>query len=159
MITISYVITADETVEKVFNFFRTIDKWYLSLSRGHRKFQLTNGKSLAKGVCISNEETVSGQCVTHAYRVTDIVENRYIKLVSTQSTATVLKIFRLPLTVIVEFEMETIQNGMVKVSSHLTLEFKNKISELFAYMLNTKQVWEAHLKEEMENGLRIIKSQ
>ncbi len=159
MIQISYVVTTDETAEKVFNFFCSLDKHYLKLSKGHKKFELINADLLAKGVFVANEEMVSGQYIKHKYQVVDIIKNRYIKLVSDQSVVTILKIFKFLLKVTVEFEIEPFKDGKTNVSSHLTLEFRNKTHEFFALMMNIRHIWKNHLKEEMENGLKIIESQ
>lgn len=159
MIQISYVVTTDETAEKVFNFFCSLDKHYLKLSKGHKKFELINADLLAKGVFVANEEMVSGQYIKHKYQVVDIIKNRYIKLVSDQSVVTILKIFKVPLKVTVEFRIETFEDKKTTMFSYLTLEFKNKISEIFAHMLRTKQIWQSHFKEEVDNGLKIIESQ
>ena len=159
MIQISYTVATNKTAEKVFNFFRSLHKHYLRLSKGHKKFEISNAHALAKGVCINNEETVFGQTVTHMCQVIDFIENRCIKMVSPRSTATILKILKIPLKVTVEFTLESSTQNKTSVSSCVTLEFKNKFSELFARLLNTKRIWKSHLKEELENGLKIIESQ
>ncbi len=56
MIKLSHTITTGEAPEKVFSFFSNVDKYYREISSGHKKFELINGNSLAKGIFIDNEE-------------------------------------------------------------------------------------------------------
>src|SRR3989338_8758810 len=150
MIKLSYTIITNETVEKISKFFSNIDKYYLQLSKGHKKFELVNENSLIKGASIQNEETAGGQYLKHRYEVVKVIENRFIKLISDPSTVIMWGILKLPVKVTVEFEMQSMVDKKTKVFSCLTLEFKNKVGEFLAKIVDTEGIWQAHLKEEME---------
>ncbi len=158
MIKLSHTIIVDKTAEKVFNFLSDIDKYYLWLSKGHKKFDLVNADLLKKGIFIKNEETAGRQYIKHRYQVVEIIKNHYLKLVSDPSIVTVLAVFKLPVKVTVEFEIEPLKVGKARVASHLTVEFKNKITEFFAKIISTEKIWQAHLVEEVENGATLIKT-
>ncbi|MBU0502678.1 MAG: hypothetical protein KJ811_05510, partial [Candidatus Margulisbacteria bacterium] len=64
-----------QSPEKIFDFLKNIDLYYLDLSPGHKKFQLINSPILAIGTTIEVEETAGNQYVKHNYQVVKIIEN------------------------------------------------------------------------------------
>jgi len=126
-----------KSVEAVFAFFSHIDKYYLQLSGGHKRFLLVNADALTEGVSIEDEETAGGQHLKHTYRVVTVKENRYIKLVSDPSIVRIFRFFRLPVKVTVEFEFKDVRQGRTEAFSCLTLEFRNKATGLLARVMGT----------------------
>jgi hypothetical protein len=144
----------DETPAKIFYFFQHLDKYYLNISKGHRKFKLLNADSLRQGVFIENEETAGGQYVKHRYRVVEFVKDRHIRLVSDPSMVTLWRgLLTVPVTTTVEFEIDTNM-----ISSKLTLKFRSRVAHSVADRMGTREIWGTHVKEEMENAAKIIRS-
>ncbi|KAF0134799.1 MAG: hypothetical protein FD145_367 [Candidatus Saganbacteria bacterium] len=148
-----------QPADKIFYFFSHLDKYYLELSPGHKKFQILDAQVLAKGVHIAVEENAGGQYVIHKYEVTEFILNKQIRLMSSPSIVKVGP-FNIEVLTIVEFNITSdIDKEVTLVSSTLTLEFKSIASYYFAKLFRVKDVWESHLKEEMSNGMKIVESE
>ena len=157
-ISFTHSLTIEESPEKVFNFFRHLDRHYLNLNKGHKKFKITNTDELREGAWIECEETAGGQDVRHKYQVVKFEANHALELVSEKSRVTIGKLLNMTVKTIVEFEIQAIAPGTSKISSRIILKFKNQLEKFFAAMIGTERIWQAHTEEELANGARIIRS-
>ena len=157
----TYHYTVDAGVrppEEVGDFLKNLSKYYLQLSEGHKKFKILNGAYLEQGAIIDDEETVGGQTLKHKYVVQKVVDNAYYKLVSDPSKVMVFAIFAVNVKTTVEFIISHNEQGHTLLESVLIIEFKDGTSKFFADAIGTEEIWGKHLKEEMDNGAKLIKS-
>jgi hypothetical protein len=149
----------DQSPAKIYYFLKHLDRYYLNLSKGHKKFYVTNASHLGIGATIEVEETAGNQHVKHNYQAVKAIKNKYIMLVSDPTTVNVLGFLNFRLKTSVEFKIQQSGIGNTILSTRLILEFNNKVEKLLANLIKTQEIWENHLKEELENGLKIIASE
>lgn len=142
----------NESADKIFYFFKHLDRYYLDISQAHKKFKVLDG--LKQGALIEVEETAGGQYVRHKYRVVKVVENRFIRLVSDPSIVEIWGGFlKVPVKTTVEFEIKP-----NTICSRLTLEFRSGLLHSIAKWMGVREIWGGHIKEEMEGAAEVIRS-
>ncbi len=155
---LEHAIETDESPEKLFFLLSHLDKYYLKLHKGHRKFEVRDNQQFGVGAMIDDGEEVGGQYVTHVYRIEEVVANRYIKIVSKRSIVKT-KGFEFPTTVIVEFKIDKTAKGKVLLYSSIAIGFDNAFMKLVAKLFGTEGIWQEHLEEELSGGKEVIKSE
>ncbi len=96
--------------EYAFHTYMKVREYYLRLSAGHKKYEMS-GTDLLKDVVIDVWETAGLQYVKHRYRVSELVPNEKMALVSENSQVKVFGIFKSQSRSEVEFRFRSTTSG------------------------------------------------
>lgn len=138
-----------------FQTYMKVRDFYLRLSRGHRKYEMT-GTDLTKDVVINIWETAGFQFVKHQYRVTELVPDKRMRLVSEKSQVTVLGLFKGETRSEVEFRFDAISDEQTNLGLTIRIIFPNWFRHLLARIFFTEVIWRTHARGEMNALARII---
>ena len=150
-------LDSSAVIKNYFKFIENIKSYYLLLSEDHTKFEILNNDRVVKDSIISNEENSKGQFITHKYTVVDYEPLKYMKWVSPKSKVHVKKyLFNMYVGSILEFFVNIEEKDKVVFSSKLTIAFDSEKALKLATGSKTKDIWEAHVQNEMTNALIIF---
>lgn len=137
-----------------FQSYMQVREYYLQLSPGHKKYEMT-GTDLLKDVVIDVWETAGFQFVRHQYQVTALVPNEQMKLVSEKSQVKVLGLFKGESRSEVEFRFRPAADGKTKLGLTIQIVFPNWFRHFMARLVFTEAIWRSHARAEM-NALASI---
>lgn len=138
-----------------FQTYMRVRDFYLRLSPGHRKYEMT-GTDLTKDVVINIWETAGFQFVKHQYRVTELVLDKRMRLVSEKSQVTVLGLFRGETRSEVEFRFDATADEQTNLGLTIRIIFPNWFRHLLARIFFTEVIWRSHARGEMKALAKII---
>lgn len=141
--------------EYAFNTYMKVREYYLCLSAGHKKYEMS-GTDLLKNVVIDVWETAGLQYVKHRYRVSELVPNEKMALVSENSQVRVFGIFKSQSRSEVEFRFHSTASGHTNLGLTIRIVFSNRFRHLLARLFFTEAIWRSHAREEMNALARII---
>lgn len=147
------------TVNDIADFFQHLPDYYLDVHPDHKWFKLVNSDIVKLGSVIDNKEISGGQTVQHNYTVTKfaLAQNHFsAQLVSEKTKVSMIGVFNMEVHTVFEFSANEMPNNKLKISSNLSIKFKNGIDSFFANLVNTKGIWEKHLKEEIVGGMKVV---
>jgi len=163
-IEISYSFVTENSQEQISiyeiaDFFKNLPDYYLEVHPDHKWFKIINSDIVELGSIIDNKEISGGQTVHHTYTVKEfsVTQNNFLaQLVSEKTKVSMIGVFNMEVHTIFEFSAHKMPNDKLKISSNLSIEFRNGIDSFFANLVNTKGIWEKHLKEELAGGMKVI---
>lgn len=126
-----------------------VREFYLQLSPGHRKYEMS-GENLLRDVVIDVWETAGFQFVKHRYRVAGIEPERRMNLVSDDSRVVVLGLFRGHTRSEVEFRFAPEGTERTALGLTIRIVFPNVLRQLLARLFFTEAIWQRHAHEEMK---------
>lgn len=138
-----------------FQTYMKVREYYLQLSDGHRRYEM-NGTHLAKDLVIDVWETAGFQFVKHRYRVTELVPNKRMSLLSECSEVRVLGVFKGHSRSEVEFRFDDQPSGGTTLGLTIRIVFANHLRHLLARLFFTEAIWAAHARQEMTALARIM---
>jgi hypothetical protein len=138
-----------------FQTYLKVREYYLCLSPGHRKYEIS-GTDLLKDVVIDVWETAWFQFVKHQYRVIELVPNERMELVSENSQVKVLGLFTGASRSEVGFRFYPAADNRTHLGLTIRIVFPNWFRHLLARVFFTEAIWRAHAREEMNALARII---
>jgi hypothetical protein len=141
--------------EFAFLAYMKVREYYLRLSAGHKKYEMS-GTDLLKDVVIDVWETAGFQYVKHRYRVSDLVPNEKMVLVSENSHVKIFGIFKSQSRSEVEFRFRSTTSGHTNLGLTIRIVFPNRFRHLLARLFFTEAIWRSHAREEMNALARII---
>ncbi|HBI15394.1 MAG TPA: hypothetical protein DDY20_07760 [Desulfobulbaceae bacterium] len=141
--------------EYAFNTYMKVREYYIRLSPGHKKYEIS-GTDLLKDGVIDVWETAGFQYVKHRYRVSELTPNEKMALVSEISQIKVFGIFKSQSRSEVEFRFCSTTSGDTKLGLTIRIVFPNRFRHLLARVFFTEAIWRAHAREEMNALARII---
>jgi hypothetical protein len=151
-----------ETPEKVFFLLRHLDRYYFKLSSAHQEFCILNGDKLRKGAQIFNREHIESHSITHMYTVDHFMEERYIKLISHESTITKqlwpFCQINIKLRGILEFNIRTSDTKETLLTCTFSLIFFNSLGFMAGHLSGTELAWSNHLQDEMSQIKEVLAS-
>jgi len=112
-----------------------------------------------KDAVIDVWETAGFQFVKHKYRVTEMLANEKMKLVSEKSNVRVLGLFKGENRSEVEFRFHPIPGGKTNLGVTIQIIFSNRIRHFMARLFFTEAIWKSHALEEMKALASIIEQQ
>lgn len=162
-ITYSYVtqnIKESTTVADISKFFRHLPDYYLDIHPGHEQFQVQDSTEVKKDVHIYNKEHSEGQQVEHHYVVTEFKETPnefFIELYSDHSIVS-KGFFKFPCKVMFRFHALYDDAYTATIKASIDIDFLKKRHLFLANSVHTKDIWERHLKQEIDGGMSIIQN-
>jgi hypothetical protein len=138
-----------------FQTYMKVREFYLLLSPGHKKYEMS-GASFMKDVVIDVWETAGFQFVKHQYRVTELVLNERMGLVSEKSQVKVLGLFKAESRSEVEFRFYPTADAQTNLGLTIRIVSPNWFRHLLARLFFTEAIWRAHARAEMNALAKII---
>lgn len=148
-------VLANCPLDFAFSSYMQVREYYRQLSPGHQKYEMS-GTDLTKDVVIDIWETAGFQFVQHQYRVTEMVPNERMKLVSEKSKVKIMGIFKGESRSEVEFRFQPTSEGKTNLSLTIQIIFPNWLRHFMARLFFTEAIWRSHALEEMSTLARII---
>lgn len=131
-----------------FQTYMKIREYYLQLIQGHKKYEL-HGTNLTQDVTIDVWEQAGFQFVKHKYRVTMLVPNERMNLISEQSQVRILGLFKSQSQSEVEFQFRPASETEAALGLTIRIVFPNRLRHLLARLFFTEAIWQSHAKKEM----------
>lgn len=138
-----------------FSTYMNVRDFYLRLSPGHKKYEMT-GTSLTEDVVIEIWETAGFQFVKHQYRVVELVQDERMRLVSEKSQVTVLGVFKGETRSEVEFRFHAINDNQTNLGITIQIIFPNWYRHLLARLFFTQAIWKSHARAELNALAKIM---
>jgi hypothetical protein len=138
-----------------FQAYMNVREYYLNLSPAHKRYEMS-GTNLLEDVVINVWETAGFQFVKHAYRVTELVPNERMRLVSERSQVRVLGLFKGVTRSEVEFRFLPAEDDRTSLGLTIRIVFPNWFRHLLARLFFTETIWRSHARGEMQALARII---
>ncbi|WP_313054371.1 hypothetical protein [Pseudomonas lopnurensis] len=139
-----------------FQTYMEVREYYKQLSSGHRKYVMSGGERLMEDVVIDVWETAGFQFVKHRYRVTELIPDRRMRLLSEHSEVRVLWLFKGRSRSEVEFRFDDAAANETSLGLTIRIVFANRLRHLVARLFFTEAIWAAHAREEMKALARMI---
>lgn len=132
-----------------------VREFYLELSPAHLKYQPRDPGAGAASVIDVCEQS-GFQRVEHAYRITELVPDTKMALVSERSRATVLGLLRCETRSEVEFHFFDGPRGDTVLLLRIRIVFPTLWRHLLARLLLTQAIWRAHGQQETRALARLV---
>lgn len=146
------------TAGEAFHLVEYMPAFYRQTSRDHSAFVLADGTDrVALGSEIDCREGRGGQFVMHRYKVTRFDRDRYVRMVSDPSTSKVGG-FTVPIGVVTEYIIAA-QAEPATFTTRVTIAWGNGFTKSLAIgPYDSDEIWAAHVREETEGALAVIRS-
>ena len=141
-----------------FQSYLKVREYYLKLSPAHEKYEVS-GNDLMKDAVIDVWETAGFQSVRHKYRVTEMLTNERMKLVSENSKVKTLGLFKGESRSEVEFRFHPTSDGKTNLGLTIQVVFPNWLRHFMARLFFTEAIWRSHALEEMNALARVMEEQ
>lgn len=144
--------------EMIFYYIKNLHNFYLETHRDHSKFDFISGAPGELNAVIDCRENRDGMFLQHRYKITRIIENSYIRLVSDPS---VVKAGRheIPCATIAEYIISEEQEKLY-FTTKVTIAYGNDFTLRTAQnkKYRTREIWQMHIEEETQNAPNILMS-
>ncbi|WP_138995197.1 SRPBCC family protein [Larkinella sp. C7] len=157
-ILLTHSVLVEAPAMSVFHLLLNLDRCYLDLSTGHRKFDILNGGPLKVNSTILCEEVAGNQEVFHTYVVEQLIENQLLYYVSKPSISYVNGQRKRPIksTTYVQFELDAIAATQTRVRATIVIQFSSGVTKFLAQLTGTRKLWQAHVREETDNLKKVV---
>lgn len=139
-----------------FQTYMKVREYYLQLSSGHRKYVMSGGERLMEDTIIDVWETAGFQFVKHRYKVTELVPDQRMRLLSEHSEVRVLGLFKGCSRSEVEFRFDDSALNETTLGLTIRIVFTNRLRHLVARLFCTEAIWAAHARQEMAELASLI---
>lgn len=133
-----------------------ISEFYMSLSKSHQEFCVLDN-NWAEGGLIRVRESAGFQDLVHHYCIKELIPGERMHLVSQESKVRVLGIIHSANRTEVTFSFAESEKGS-NLGLKILIVFPSRISQILAYSMGTKLIWNRHAIEEMKGLVRELEA-